>query len=85
MPIDDAGAVGVPICTADILWEITPIMKEEDGGTIIELHWGWTVGMSQEEIDEFPDDCPTGSSSVKTSLKGARALRDKLNDLLGDQ
>jgi len=83
--MDDAEGVGVPIKASEIYWSVKPVLKEAEGGEqFVELLWGWTAGWSQERIDELAEDCPKGSASVKMSLAGARALRDRLDALLGD-
>jgi hypothetical protein len=83
----------VEIRPDDIRWEIELLAtggvfqagkgwaKEPD----IELQWGWTAGMTEEELENYADDAPRGHDSVKLSLDSARRLRDKLDDLLKDR
>lgn len=71
----------VPINDDDILWNIHAYSEP---GNIIRLEWGWTAGMSDDEIADIADDAPNWKDTVKITMENARALRDKLNKLLGE-
>jgi len=52
------------------------------GGPVVELEWGWTAGMSEEEAGRCAADAPTGKDSVLTTLDMARGLRDRLSEII---
>lgn len=52
------------------------------GGPVIELEWGWTGGMTEEEMEDLADDAPRGKDSVCTTLDSARELRDRLSEII---
>lgn len=66
-----------------IFWNIVPVVREsKDDGTLVELQWGWTAGMSEEDLANVAEDAPTGYESVTTTLDMARELRDKLTKII---
>ena len=73
--------IEIPI--SSILWYIIPTVKEVDSEMVVDLQWGWTAGMSDQEVAEtWADDAPRGYDSVVTSFDGAIELRDKLTALI---
>lgn len=52
------------------------------GGPVIELEWGWTAGMTEEDMENYADDAPTGKDSVLTTLDMAKGLRDRLDEII---
>ncbi len=52
------------------------------GGPVVELEWGWTAGMSEEELENYADDAPTGKDSVLTTLSMAKGLRGRLDEII---
>ena len=77
----------VEVKSSDIMWNI--LVKKTDriewDEPVIELSYGWTAGMTKEEIAELPDDCPSGHATVCIMLKQAIALRDRLNEIIGTE
>jgi len=49
---------------------------------VIELSWGWTAGMTSEELAELADDAPQGYESVLTTLDMLELLRDDLDGII---
>lgn len=73
----------------DMFWEIhVRDTGETEGGkhrpkeSIIELSWGWTAGMSDEEIKNLADDSPTGHHSIRILSSQAERLKDKLTEAI---
>jgi hypothetical protein len=67
----------------DVFWNIVPIAIDcKDNGILVELQWGWTAGMSEEEIARLAEDSPQGCESVTTTLEMAKELRDKLDEIV---
>ena len=58
--------------------------KKEDSEPIIQLKWGWTASLTDEEIKELSEsnDNPTGFNSVKILKSQAMILRDDLDDMI---
>lgn len=66
--------------SSDVYWNIMVRIKITNSQEkLIVLEWGWTAGMTKEEISELADDCPTGHDSVTTTLEMAKELRDSLD------
>jgi len=60
-----------------------PEGKNPAGGECaIQLEWGWTAGMTEEDMENYADDAPTGKDSVLTTVGMARELRDKLDEII---
>ncbi len=78
----------VPIREGDMFWKVYAKHDAEAQERhpakhpIIELSWGWTAGMSPENISEMADDCPTGQYAVSTTLDFAKELRDNLDEII---
>lgn len=53
-----------------------PFIEHE---ALIELSWGWTAGMTQDDMKNIAEDCPTGHDSIVTTLSLIKQLRDDLN------
>ena len=74
----------VPIDPSDVFWKV--YAKELDlpseKSTVIQLEWGWTAGMSEEELENYAKDAPEGKASVLTTLEMATELRDQLNEII---
>lgn len=67
----------------DIYWRIRVLPKGSDGrNQVIELQWGWSAGMTEEERANIAEDAPDGCQSVKTTLDMAIMLRDDLNKVI---
>lgn len=71
----------VGICW-DIQCEPVKIENDSSDNQYIELSWGWTAGMSEEQIKELADDCPTGHDSVVITRRIAEDLIENLQNLL---
>ena len=67
-----------------ILWNITPIIKNDDGQQIVELQWGWTAGLTPEEMENYAEDAPQGYDYVQTTPEMARELIEKLQKCLDE-
>lgn len=65
-----------------IRWNIIPILKEDQGEWVVELQWGWTAGMSEEQLANWAEDAPRGYDCVLTNPEMAEELRDRLTKLL---
>lgn len=66
-----------------IFWNIIPVVREsKEDGTLVELQWGWTAGMLEEDLSNLAEDSPTGYDSVITTIDMARGLRDKLSKII---
>jgi hypothetical protein len=66
-----------------VLWNIKPVVRESEGdGILVELQWGWTAGMFEEDLKNIADDAPTGHDSVTTNLDMIEELRDELNVII---
>lgn len=65
-----------------IYWKIIPIYKEVDGVKLIEFQWGYTAGLSDEDLKNYADDAPSGYEKVTTTLDLAVTLRDELNKII---
>lgn len=72
----------VEIDSGSIRWNIIPIVKDAADCIEIELQWGWTAGMSEEDMKNYAEDAPSGYNSVTTTLDMAKELRDKLNIII---
>jgi hypothetical protein len=81
MDEQDSDRVELPFDS--IWWKICPVVREDLGdGIAVELQWGWTAGMSEEELKNWADDAPTGYESVTTTLDMADELADKLKEIV---
>ena len=54
----------VPIDVAAIRWDVRTKIVEDDGDRVVKLSWGWTAGLTDEEIADLADDCPKGHDFV---------------------
>lgn len=77
----------VAIKPGDMLWEIhaDEVPAEHGAESRYRLSWGWTAGMSEEELANYAEDAPVGHDSVDTSHDSLLRLRDRLTELLGDK
>lgn len=65
-----------------ILWNVHPVAREAEEGVVVDLEWGWTAGMSEEDMKTLAPDCPRGHDFVRTTLRHAKLLRDALNEII---
>ena len=72
----------VVIHPESIRWNIKPLVREAEDGVMVELQWGWTAGMTEEDLKNYAEDAPTGYDSVTTTLDLAEELRDQLNVII---
>ena len=74
----------VPIDSSDIFWKIYVVERSDLDGRepVIQLEWGWTAGMSDEQMQRRADDAPKGKGFVRTTLSMARELRDDLSKII---
>jgi len=68
----------VVLYSEDIRWDINVNTIENGGEKVIELSWGWTAGMSDEQIAGLADDCPSGHASVLVNYDQALDLISEL-------
>jgi len=75
----------VEIKSSDILWRVFVSKSEqvEYGYPLVELSWGWTAGMTKQEVEELDDDVPSGHHTLQLQLKDAIELRDRLTEEIG--
>lgn len=52
------------------------------GEPAIELEWGWTAGISEQDMENHAEDAPTGKDSVFTTLSMAKELRRRLDEII---
>ena len=52
------------------------------GEPAIELEWGWTADMTDEDLENLADDAPKDKDSVCITLSFARDLRDRLSEII---
>lgn len=72
----------IPIHPSDIMWVIKPKrIDDPENGTYYVLKWGWTAGMSEQEVSALDDDCPTGKDSVRICHDDLLELIEELKDL----
>lgn len=69
----------VEIKFSDIAWNVVPVAKEDD---LIELQWGWTAGLTEEQLKDYAEDAPHGYESVTINKDFAKELIKKLVELL---
>ncbi len=74
----------VVIHDEDMLWCIHTKLTDrtEYGQPVIELSWGWTAGMTEEEISQLGDDVPKGHHTLSVMLSEAIRVRDELTKLI---
>jgi hypothetical protein len=69
----------VELDSQSIFWNIISIPKDDEDGKYIELQWGWTAGMSEEDLKNVAEDAPTGYDFVRILPDQAKDLRDQLD------
>lgn len=74
----------VPIDPDSIFWKIYAIERSDlkEREPVIQLEWGWTAGMSDEDLKNIADDAPQGKGMVQTTLSMAKELRDDLDKII---
>lgn len=79
----DGYGIGDAKVASCILWDVYPIVHPtEKEGVLVELQYGWTSGMTDEEKSNIAEDAPNECASVLTSLDQLVILRDKLNIII---
>lgn len=67
----------------DIFWCVTPYFVDGgNDGSLVQLQWGWTAGMTEKDFENLADDSPRGLGAVTMSFDDAVDLRDKLTVLI---
>lgn len=67
----------------DIFWYVNPFFVDGgDDGSLVQLQWGWTAGMTEKDFENLADDAPKGLGAVTMTFNAAVDLRDKLNLLI---
>jgi len=74
----------VTIPASSILWKINVVERSDlkEREPVIQLEWGWTAGMSDEELENYAEDAPRGKDVVQTTLSMAEELRDDLDKII---
>ena len=74
----------IPIKFDDIFWEIqTKLLDEKNGDEpIIEMEWGWSAGLTKEELLQISEDDPIGKNGVRILLSQAKRLRNSLDKII---
>jgi len=73
----------VEIKSSDIFWKVYPIVIGKNGkNVLVQLQWGWTAGMTEEDLERYADDAPRGYDCVTTTLDMAKELRDELDEII---
>ena len=80
----------VPIDDNGIYWvlkarEITDLPKNKQpcgGDPVVQVEWGWTAGMSDEELANIADDAPDWKYMVRTTLDSAEEFHKELGELI---
>lgn len=65
-----------------VRWNIVPVVKEAEDAVLVELQWGWTAGMSEEDPKNVAEDAPTGYESVTTTVDMIDELIPKLMEIV---
>jgi len=83
MPENEQKSFEIKDPAHNVFWKIDAIArKTEQNDVVVELQWGWTAGMSEEDLKNCADDAPQGYEYVKTTLEMAKQLRDDLNKII---
>jgi len=82
--MDNGDALGVEIKPESMYWqvyakELDNIQGEEP---VIILEWGWTAGLTEEQLANYAEDAPMGREEVKTTLTMAKELKDQLDNII---
>jgi hypothetical protein len=74
----------IPIMFDDIFWEVHVVEtnKKSRDEPIVELQWGWSAGMTDEERKIMDKDSPSGYKSLPITLSAAKRLANKINVLV---
>jgi hypothetical protein len=73
----------VPIKFDDIFWEVHVVKtnRKNFNEPIVELQWGWSAGMTEEERQNIDKDSPNGYKSLPITLSAAIRLANEINNL----
>lgn len=67
----------------DILWKIYVKSKRTDfEEKLVVLEWGWTAGLTKEEIENIAEDAPKGHESVTIDISQAKELLTDLERVI---
>lgn len=74
----------IPIKFDDIFWEVQIVKtnRKNFDEPIVELQWGWSAGMTDEERKAMDDDSPSGYKSLPITLSAAKNLAHRINMLV---
>jgi hypothetical protein len=74
----------IPIKFDDIFWEVQVVKTDRKNRDepIVELQWGWSAGMTDEECKSMDEDSPSGYKSLPITLSAAKKLAEKINILI---
>lgn len=73
----------IPIRSSDVLW----VIHVREGATdrhvpTVVLEWGWSAGLSEEELAQVAHGAPRGKATVRTTLEMAKAMHAELGQLI---
>jgi len=71
----------------DIAWRMhtKEVWVKGEKDPFIELSWGWTAGMTEEQINKTADDSPRGHCQVLIAKEFVVELAEQLNKWLASQ
>lgn len=74
----------IPIKFDDIFWEVQIVKtnRKNFDEPIVELQWGWSAGMTDEERKNVDEDSPSGYKSLPITLSAAKNLAHRINMLV---
>lgn len=67
----------------DILWNVLVKPKRTDfEEKLVVLEWGWTAGMTKEELENLAEDSPKGHDFVTMDISQAKDLLVRLETVI---
>jgi len=49
---------------------------------LVRLEWGWTAGMSEEDMENYAEDAPSGKEEIYINWSSIKNLRDDLTKII---
>jgi hypothetical protein len=80
----------IPINDAEMYWDLHPVEVTDipDGrepvgnDKVVAIEWGWSAGMTDDELTQIAEDAPSWKYSVKTTLPMAEEFYNRLGELI---
>jgi len=83
IPEEDISQYHVPIDDNSIYWMLKARKIEQPcGDKVVQVEWGWSAGMSDEELANTAEGSPNWKYSVRTTLDMAEEFYKELGDLI---